>query len=1073
MENLEQPRLSYSSETPHPLQQLRLQITAFREYLASHGKRMLMRDPGVEPFLRRALRIPGDIPLLSTRAERWGQCLMLTLPLVFQVRRARALLQPVGTHEGRRFIFEQQINRTLPGQYYFSLSLDFALRKLHPPSAFKVLQDMALVDLEWMQACHQLGVRQMGEVNHVVKAQCGRRVNGALVLALVDLKVIRSVDTLVQLPQRSSWYYDDDQLTQDSVERFRQVVQLLRDAGVVPSSIVRLVQYHVNRFDPQRLNITLGVLGLDGAELSALFELVGEQLLLVKSERWEFLCNTLNVRSAADMGLFRRLLDSGRAPSREFALALRALGADVCALESCQSLILSVGDREDSLPPIVELQRLVAAPHSFTFAQLALAEDYLLVERDLEAYLQVLTRHGYGDAQSVLAFQRCYKQLSADTLNRWLVIADERVGGQSPAAVAEWVARAGVGGYIDAFDYLSQVGELRTFAHLHQALKLAPLGTPLLRYVREDRGLADLSALVSWYYNEAQGIKEVRLWGELDAVSRVLLDDAFERKNFALLEGNQASVHHFIGKRIIAALGEFPYRSEEGVREAYHKASRHIREEMGAEMAPRLESMLKETGGLLPLSVIVHIDEPVEQLRQRIAELEPMLSDLLAGGGPMQEALSDVAADLVAIVYRTTSSTVRNYWPQVIGREGDVAGLAARPYPMCWARVELQLDSLLDPRGLQSLAEALQFAAHFEACYREDMHAACHRLSPKRLHDPAADVWSLALHLGILMAIAGADSNVCEWLDQGTKTIKSMGDAGPLVYQQTESLHALFNLQLGDALDALETGFVERLAETDASVLASRLDRRFAVGSSMARSDLKQALAKTREVVVRIYLRWASLQKKRFTAKDVGGVGTHMQAVVSKTPAAFFAKEAAGICTRTNTAMWQEPRNAHLLIFAPGGKRLEGMALLYFERVPALDADRDTLIIRALNPMGDALASHGVSSIVDGYFDVAMRIAQDNDLAAVAFPCPMGMHLMSNHQAVENDIKERFMRPAQSHWRWGTEEQAESWYAQPRKVAASFYAYESGEVLVKELYAFWHAREHEKGTACGLMVAQV
>lgn len=75
---------------------------------------------------------------------------------------------------------------------------------------------------------------------------------------------------------------------------------------------------------------------------------------------------------------------------------------------------------------------------------MAQAEDYLLGERDLEAYLQVLTQHGYGDAQGALAFQRCYKQLSADTLNRWLVIAGGRVGGQSPEAVAEWVARAGV-----------------------------------------------------------------------------------------------------------------------------------------------------------------------------------------------------------------------------------------------------------------------------------------------------------------------------------------------------------------------------------------------------------------------------------------------------------------------------------------------------------------------------------------------------------------------------------------------------------------------------------------------------
>lgn len=1068
IESFEPPRrpyLGYPFEEPHPLQQLRQQITAFREHLAFHGERMLSQDMELEPLVRAALRIPADVPLLPTRAAKFCQHLMIALPVQVMVRRAKALLRGIGTHEGRSLVFTLQIKRTLPGQHYFNPALDFALRELQAPNKFEAFRDMHFFEVNWMQACHRLGVRRMDEVDRVVKAQSGHRVDGALVLALVDLGVIDTVDILARLPQRSGWRYGDDKLTQDDVRKFRQVVQQLKDAGVAPPGITRLVKLEVKRFDPQQLKTTLSVLGLNGPDLSRLFEALGEQVMQVKPERWEFLSEALDVRSPADLERFKRLLDSGRTPSKEFALALRAAGAGVADLEACQSLILAVGDREGTPPPITELHQLIDAPHSLAFVQLAAAEDYLLAGRDLAAYLQVLIRHGFGDAQGVLAFQRCYKQLSADTLDRWLGIAGERAKGQPATAIADWTVQAGKGGYVDSFDYLLQASELRTFTHLQQALKLAPLGTSLLRYVREERGLKSLAALLKWYYHDALGIKDVRLWSALNAVSRVLLDDAFERKDFTLLEGNLGCVGEVIGQRIDAKLGRFPYSSDESTREAYHQTSRQMREEIGSEITPRLRTLLNETDGVLLLSLLEHIDSPLEVVRAKLAQFTPELIKLCTGGSPAGQTLSDLEADLIALVYRTTSSTVRNHWPRVIGREDDIAWLTTNvPYSMSWNRTEQQLDGLLDSRGLQSMHEALQFAVRFTTQRRKDMHEACRHLSPKRLKHPAADVWSLAMHLGVLMAIAAEDSNVGEWLDQGAKVIEQMAEAGPLAHQQIVSLHALFDVQLGDALDVHESGFVDSLTEADAAVLASQLDMHAAADAPSAKDGLKAALLKARETVLRVFLRWTAQQKERFDPKDIKGDRDQMLAYVSKSPAAFFAKEAACICTRANTAMWQERRNAHVLVFAPDQKRLVGMALLYFERVPALDANRDTLVIRAINPMVDAIASYGVTSIVDSYFDVAIQIARNNGLAAVAFPSPMGMHLMSNHQTVENDIRARFMKRAQSFFAWNAEKPSPRWLDQPRKVEAKFYAYESGQTLVNELYAIWHFREHEQAS---------
>ncbi len=963
-------------------------------------------------------------------------------------------------------IFALQIKQTLPGQQDFSPSLDFALRNLQPPHEFEVFRRIGFADFGLMRSCHRLGVRRMDEVNRIANAQIGRKLNGVLVLSLVELGVIDGVDALTQLPQRSGWHnYSDGALTQNEVSQFRQVVKQLKDAGVAPHGIATLLKLDVKRIDLQQVRTTLGILRLNGSGLSALFETLGEQVMLVKPERWAFLGDALDVRAAADIGRFKHLLDSGRTPSKDFALGLRAAGADVTALEVCQSLILAVGDQEEKPAPIAELQQLITAPHSLTFPQLALAEDYLLAGRDLASFLQVLIMHGYGNAQDVLAFQRCYKQLGADTLDRWLKIAGAAGKGQSTAAVADWVARAGNGGYLDSFDYMLQVGELRTFTHLQQTLKLAPLGTSLLRYVREERGLRGLPVLLKWYYRDAPGIKDVRLWGALNPASRVLLDDAFDRKDFTLLEGNLDSVRTVIDHRIEAKLGRFPISSDESTREAYRQSSRNMFEGIGSEIAPKLKALLKESEGVLLQSLLEYIDAPLEIVRARLAQFAPEMAKLRTGGGPAGQSLSDLEADLIAVVYRTTSSTVRDHWPHVIGREDDIAGLATgAPYSMSWNRTERQLNGQLDSRGLQAMQEALQFAARFTA-RQKDMHEACRHLSPKRLNDPAADVWSLASHLGVLMAIAAEDSNVREWLDRGVEAIERMAEAGPLVHQQIESLHELFDVQLDDALGVFEAGFVAALTNSDAAVLASRLDTRVADEAHSTKDGLNVALSKARQIVLGVFLRWTAQQKKRFDTKDVEGDRDQLLAYISKSPAAFFAKEAAGICTRANTAMWRERRNAHLLVFAPDQKRLVGMALLYFERVPALNANRDTLVIRAINPMADALASYGVSSIVDSYFDVAIQIARNNGLAAVAFPSPMGMHLMSNHQAVENDIRDRFMKRAQSFFAGNGAKPSPRWLSQPRRVEMTFYAYESGQTPVNDIYAIWHFEGDERASA--------
>lgn len=179
-----------------------------------------------------------------------------------------------------------------------------------------------------------------------------------------------------------------------------------------------------------------------------------------------------------------------------------------------------------------------------------------------------------------------------------------------------------------------------------------------------------------------------------------------------------------------------------------------------------------------------------------------------------------------------------------------------------------------------------------------------------------------------------------------------------------------------------------------------------------------------------------------------------------KYPAAFFAKEAALLCTRSNVDMWLEERHSHLLVFDPEGKKLVGMAMLYIEPIPVLHRSRASLIIRAINPTEQAMACHDPASIVDAFLGVAEQIAQDNQLAAVAFPTHAGMHLLSNRKEIEDDLKARFISRASS-WRRCREDEVPvagaSRLEPPLAVGATFDAYEKGQTRVETLYVFWHA----------------
>jgi hypothetical protein len=386
---------------------------------------------------------------------------------------------------------------------------------------------------------------------------------------------------------------------------------------------------------------------------------------------------------------------------------------------------------------------------------------------------------------------------------------------------------------------------------------------------------------------------------------------------------------------------------------------------------------------------------------------------------------------------------------------------------MIWQQTELETSVEIDPQGLQALSAALAFSANFNASFRNDMHGACRHLKAARLDDKAVDVWGLSQHLGVLLAISGCDARIrAEFYGEEDQKTGVREDVGLQARQMTESLVNFFNLELGDALNMRVEEFVGVLSDADATFLASRLDRAKDVETVTPKARLVQAIERTRRLVFQIYLHWAVGQKKRFAQTKMSGINSMMRAVVSQSPAAFFAKQAVGLCSAGNTEMWQEARNVHLLVFPSEGKKLAGMALLYFEAIPGVDHDKKTLVMRAINPVKAAMASHDVSSIVESYFDVAIRIAQDTGCVAVAFPAPSGQGFMSNHKDIEDYIEDNYIKPSEGgHYINIKDRLSTNLRHVPLKSMETFYAYETGSVSADALYVIWRVGNVKKAEA--------
>ncbi|UVL57625.1 hypothetical protein [Pseudomonas sp. B21-035] len=1047
----------------------REQIAEFREAVRHLVAELLSEDPQDECHVRRALGIPNNISLNPRDCSTWRSIGQFFVPTIFGARKARALLVQVKTYEGRRYIFDNLIapefawHSTFPGPVGFSPSLDILLRRLALPSSWPELDGARSLDNNWLKIARRFDLEKMPEL--VAMARYGNfQLDGELAWMLVQEGVVRTRQELSRLGRKKESYGVSADAARGYKRQARQMIRVLLDHEVDRGQIATIFEYDMHFFNSQKLDTNLTALRAAGVvELSSVFESVGQLLWRASTESWAYVLRTLGASSSADIARFSRVLDSHQKLPVDFALALKSLGADLLGLAQCQSLILCVGEGDEEKRSINELKLLASPPFGLSIEQISQCTGYLSEPEKVEPFLSVLAKHGYVSGAAVLSFQDCYQKLSVDDVDAWLSIVDSVRGQPLPDVVADWVRQAGSGGHIDACCYLQEATDLDDFRSLQQALPIVHLGREMLSYLVEVRDLRTVQALKKWYY-KARGIESLRIGHRKDEISRLLLDDAYTRNNFSVLSGNEGQIYSAVSRRVESIIGRRPYAADEVVRVAYQQRySQQDAVERHA-LLGSLPIVLEQTGGVLLSSVLRHAWEGHEALYATLDRLEPLVHGLLTGGGPAGSQLDELEADAIAMLYRTSSSTLTSLWPRVVNNQADLSWLKLQgSYPMIWQRSFRRLNGTLERQSLLALAQAAAFAKHFSLSNNQTISEACKHLRAKRLFDNARDPWSLIAHVGVLLAAARDDSMIAEWISGGLESASQMADEGAQTFERIEQLGRLFDSDLPDALDKHTARFLGRFDDGDARFLAERLVGSENTRSGSSKEQLDDAFALVRSNVLEACLRWVARERGKFVRDKTEHTATNLVGVVSKHPAAFFAKHAATLCSRDNTAMWEESRQAHLVVFDQARRSLAGMALVYFQILPELHASKKCLVIRAINPMDEMLATHTESSIVDSFFDVVVTIAQENSLAAVVFPESNGSHLLSNRDAIEKNLQKRFVaESADTYGRWPEPRlvgERQDLRRTPLSFVSTFYAYEHGAEKVGRLYTIWLGAE--------------
>ena len=1008
------------------------------------------------PLARRALRLPAKKPLQQAFPARAVLQLLLAVSTIAWWRRITIRLREIGTPQARREVFQSYARSWWINAPSYGEGLDFILRHFQLANSLAPLNDVASLGLRSVRNAWLLGLRDV-EALKAFKDEWGR-IPAEKLAVFIELGAIRSVDELAWLePWRDQW--DEGENNRAGSASARRSMKRLLELGVPRKSVTKLLSCW-GRSGAEELNRSLATLAARGYTDSArLFEALGETLWRVRrAHNLDFVIDVIGAREIQEIALFDRLLDADTLPNAQIVHMLRARDATSEDLAHLQSFLLTAADRCEVPGVVVDL--LLAEPHALRIRQLAHCQGYVSQRNadDLRTFLANLAHYGFGTADAVIAFQSVYRSwLTLPNIGRLLALhCGFRDAHAEPTAAAAWISDVGEK-QIDSLEYLVQALRITDRLAFNEIRPLARIVRSVLVWAVEERRLDTREALCHWH-RRSRGLEQVKAYESRDPVFLLVLEDALAREDFGHVNRNMGAFWQAQTSECNAVLGRAPIEAGEASVREYWAQRRMLEEELCQRVIPALRHQLQATGGLLAKSLIRAAWRDAHSYAQELDIFNRDVAALLDGYGPDSADISELQADAISAVFGIDLQRDDARWTQVVGYERHVEPLGSRLYSMRFAQQHVELKRSIDYKGLGAFVAAIHYGQRFRDAIGVDVNSAWHKLSPKpmRLAGTAASMETLHRHLGVLLGalpFAKCEAFAVEVEALGLETHEPA--------QRRQAVRRLidwFDVQLGDALPHAAEMLEAEIGEVESARLARRLVDEPASGGELE-SPLAVALTQTAARVREVYGRWLYRERGKFSGTAEFDDSREYRAVVSKHGAAYFAKVGADLCSADNVAMWREARHSHLLVFDVAGRRLVAMAMLYVQRISAIDAKLPTLIMRAVNTLANEEPEHDVASIVEAFLTVGRHLAEDNHLAAFAVPDNTGQHLLSNRNDIAAGILERCRQrqpPCSSSYDSHSPERVVPYSVRP-SAGEGFYGYEHGRAPVDTLHVLWAA----------------
>lgn len=969
-------------------------IELFREFLVEHHQKAsagLNKD-----FFLKALGLPAHFDAKVKKNRLKNIFRTLTVTVNDRWEEAGDKISQGGNYHGRKLIFNLHVKDDLDLLCY-SAELDYTLRKLSPHEGLdqRKLDFLQItvnhLNLPWLRTCYKLGYHNISEILALYDNGISKRDAEKICIIVKSQGMKKHLTTkprdIVKLIPSDRHYNQSGTLSKTEIFTLKRLTSLFTKHNIGIEGYSRLMGVCLYYTSVTLLEQNFQALSaLSGDELTTLFCDYQKILEDGRTEIWTYLVE-LGV-SPEYLPKYEYLFIYDLLPSATVSKKVKESVDDQGDLLGCLPILTNESGAKDE-QIISNIDKLIRN-YGYVGSDLRHSGRYIMTHRSLESIFSLLDQYGITDSKHTKSFIGLfthYFEPRVQTEESLLQYEEKilqfltRLLDHSPIInQGELAAKILESHTLTSLLYLEQQGLLTNASEHNVRIKRVEkvirykMNNFLLEYLIEYRGYDTLRQIEDFHIN-TPGSTFMLFASPQNELIRILADAAYENRNFFYHKDNWFNANDYVSERLT---------------EPNNTVDRSTFIENNA---PKMRKMLELNHGVL-LPGLPSFEGSINDIKEHFDDLNNTLKKLL--DDPRQAISSDVAAQTVAIAFRTTQENVSRDWSCLNFRFQEDND---QPYLQSDKTDFVLIGSAVkDDEGTKSLEQVLEAMKDFESTYKDNMDSACSNLRPKKLGVSSYELKVLTQHFAVALSFIKERDTIVPRVKDLVTSLRTSN-----VHRQQETLNALSN---AISLVNLDDAFINQIPDKDRVTLQAKLAKSETQYSQLKLVETLQFFLDTCLARLTKWLRTKQNELTQTPIKD-NKVRVIMAARASKAPAAFFAKHAYNLCTSNNTKMWEEKRHAHMLIFGRDGILIQGMAMLYKESITTINKEKQTLIMRQLMVSQEVLMTFSVKAIVDAFIEAGKDLVEQNDLAALAFPEESGSHILSNIQEIEKAITAR------------------------------------------------------------------